>query len=90
MSQELDRNIRVLQSAEDTLRSLEEVINSVPVKVDDPDGLKTAIRQMEEAVDLHMAHFSAYPVVGRMVENFKGRYRAAYAEQAKSTQTDIL
>ena len=74
----LTGNISALEDAKLELGYIEVLVSDLQFNTSDPESVKEAIRQMEEAVDLHRFHYAENKSVMQMVRKFKQRHRESY------------
>ncbi|GBH24906.1 hypothetical protein [Burkholderia vietnamiensis] len=79
----LDKLTRQLDEASRAFQSLDGEIASVRVVPGDEESVQAAIREMEAAVDQKAAQYRGNPLVDRVVEQLKARYREHIIERSE-------
>ncbi|HGO6123297.1 hypothetical protein WI44_00190 [Burkholderia cepacia] len=79
----LDKLTRQLDEASRAFQSLDGEIATVRVVPGDEESVQAAIREMEAAVDQKAAQYRGNPLVDRVVEQLKARYREHIIERSE-------
>ncbi|MGU4696879.1 hypothetical protein K6L09_09470 [Burkholderia cepacia] len=79
----LDKLTRQLDEASRAFQSLDGEIARVRVVPGDEESVQAAIREMEAAVDQKATQYRGNPLVDRVVEQLKARYREHLIERSE-------
>ena len=71
----LDKLQRELKDAQRAFQSLDGVITTLKCNSADPESVRSAIRQMETAIDSKAAPYRNNQLVSQVVQEMKDRYR---------------
>ena len=80
----LDKLQRELQDAERAMRTLDGTLAQLKFDPDDRQSVRSAIRQMETAIDNKVARYRGNALVSQLVANMKEQYRQKILELAKA------
>lgn len=79
----LDQLERTLKDAQKALASLDGLIATLRFDPADPSSVKSAISEMEQAVDRKVSAYSRNPIVAPLVKAAKDQFRARILEKSR-------
>ena len=79
----LDKLRCQLEEAQRGLESLNGTITTLQFNPDDPESVRRAVRQMEAAVDAKVAFYAGNPLVAKVAEMTKKKFRERILARVK-------